>query len=44
MKTKTDFYKYFTGLEIPEIISTKTTFETDVINIKHNGKNEKYNS
>ena len=43
MKTKTDFYKYFIDLEIPEIIPTKTTFETDVIKIKHNGKNKDYN-
>jgi len=42
MKTKTDFYKYFIDLEIPELISTKTTFETDTIHIKHKGINKNY--
>lgn len=42
IKTKTDFYKYFIDLEIPEIIPTSKTFETDVIYIKHKGKNPKY--
>lgn len=41
LKTKTDVYKYFKNLQIPEIIPTVSTMD-QVIEISHEGLNEDY--
>ena len=41
LKTKTDVYKYFKNLQIPEIIPTVSTID-QIIEISHSGINEAY--
>lgn len=40
MKNKTEFYNFFIDLNIPEIIPTSSTYETDVLRISHRGTKE----
>jgi len=43
LKEKTDIYKYYLNLNIPEIIPTSTTLN-NVLKITHEGKDKKYSS